>query len=662
MPWWPTGVGGDLFEAITSRCFMKAFSLQRLLDAAGCGRISLSGELAGYIVLLLADQAKTDTSVEMNATEVVLYDDGTVRFEGTQGGRVRGNLRDLLGEILNVSCSVPATLRRISRADSDRSDSLVRELETALIPVNRSAARRGLARLHRDVARLGAFELVTTRQSELNVSRSHLGGLPKVDAKRSVSNVQLNIPIVFEKADELAFSVDVEPVPSTDEVGDPISVVVLPSVVPSAPVPESTQAEIPDLQVPEKFDTRPALATVIDDFSITRVDAILAPRDETAAKEVTREPDECIQEPIRTTTLVMARVEPVPEQQTTLVLPKLENGPAANWPSIEGESADGIRTTTLVLAEVAPRACPTWLPGAKETLVGQGCWEPVEPSVALPLVRLKKREFSAQNTNSATSIQHETPRLFGESTVIVTDIEARDISDEVAQSEPIGVLEENDASDYPTYDAEAPNDSDIEARDISDEVAQSEPIGVLEENDASDYPTYDAEAPNDSDIEARDISDEVAQSEPIGVLEENDASDYPTYDAEAPNNGRFFVDEPDAFTCDELTVMPLGAYELSYVEDPTFAFIEPPVQLGFREVTPMRSTFYREPSSTKRAILSDPEALVSELTDGSFWEDPELCRGLRALAGLELTPQPQPVEILSVSTEEPPVKLRASSR
>jgi hypothetical protein len=555
------------------------------MDAASCGRITLPGELAGYIVLLLADQAQTEPSIEMNATEVVLYDNGTVRLEGTQGGRARGNLRRLLGEILNVACSVPATLRRISRADSDKSDSLVRELETALIPVNRSAARRGLARLYRDFIRLGAFEAVKTRPSALTETSSHLGDLPRTDVKQGASDVQLNIPIVIEKANELAFTVDVERVPSKEETGEPISVVALPVVIPSMPIPElGFHVEIPDLEVPEKFDRRPALGMAIDDDSITRVDAILAPCDDTVAHEITTEQDDRIPEPIRTTTLVMAKVEPITEQQTTSALPKPEERITAKRRSIIDETSDGIRTTTLVLAEVAPRTCTTWSPEGRESLVEREGREFLEPSVALPLVQLKKRPTLPQTLNEETSIRLETPRLLGESSV------------------------------------------------------------------------------NRTDINTRNDFNEVVESEPCDVVFENDASDHATYEAETVNIGRFFVDEPEAFTCDELTVIPLGAYELSYVEDPSVTFVEPPVHVGFHEVAPTRSTFYREPRSPKRAILSDPESMVSELNDGSFWEESELCRGLRALAGLELTPQPQPVEITSVSTIEPRVTLRASSR
>jgi hypothetical protein len=130
--------------------------LHEVMGAARGRSASLAAEVAGYLVLAAADQvagAPRATGWE----DVALLEDGSVRvISGTpcDDARAERTLRSLLGQLLLEASSVtPALLRAGHKATGTGVDALVRELEAALIPVNRGAARRALSRLYRDVVR-----------------------------------------------------------------------------------------------------------------------------------------------------------------------------------------------------------------------------------------------------------------------------------------------------------------------------------------------------------------------------------------------------------------------------------------------------------------------------------------------------------------------------
>ena len=116
---------------------------------------ALPAELAGSLVLAAAD-ALAALSLRVTPQELALLEDGTVRVCGgvpTDEPTAEQSLRNLLDRVLLSSCSVtPALLRAARRPCQGGVSSLVRELEVALIPTNRGAARRALARLYREVA------------------------------------------------------------------------------------------------------------------------------------------------------------------------------------------------------------------------------------------------------------------------------------------------------------------------------------------------------------------------------------------------------------------------------------------------------------------------------------------------------------------------------
>jgi len=133
-------------------------SLLEILAAARAHAAPLAAESAGYLLLAVADHLVAAPRAT-TAEEVELMTDGSVRLRARRSAdpsdeQVEQAVRRLLGRTLEVSSGVGPALRRAAERRQDTGlTALVRELETALIPVNRSAARRALSRLHRETER-----------------------------------------------------------------------------------------------------------------------------------------------------------------------------------------------------------------------------------------------------------------------------------------------------------------------------------------------------------------------------------------------------------------------------------------------------------------------------------------------------------------------------
>ncbi|HKY37599.1 MAG TPA: hypothetical protein VJN18_16770 [Polyangiaceae bacterium] len=148
-------------------------SLLEILAAARAHAAPLAAESAGHLLLAVADHVVAAPRATA-ADEVELHADGSVRLRARRGGSSMDGaeqaVRRLLARALEVSSSVGPALRRTAeRRDSAGLEALVRELEAALIPVNRSAARRALSRLHRETERAraqGKLEALLHDESE----------------------------------------------------------------------------------------------------------------------------------------------------------------------------------------------------------------------------------------------------------------------------------------------------------------------------------------------------------------------------------------------------------------------------------------------------------------------------------------------------------------
>lgn len=131
-------------------------TLLEVMSAARGRAACLAAEVAGYLVLGAADHV-LGSPRDVASDQVLLEGDGSVRVHGghptDEIGAERGLRRLLAALLLEASGVTNPLLRASRRAATGDVEAFVREVESALIPVNRGAGRRALARLHRDTER-----------------------------------------------------------------------------------------------------------------------------------------------------------------------------------------------------------------------------------------------------------------------------------------------------------------------------------------------------------------------------------------------------------------------------------------------------------------------------------------------------------------------------
>jgi hypothetical protein len=131
-------------------------SLDHVILAARSGAASLAAELCGYIVLGAADQVgRAPCQLFPAGVELGSAGEVTVRpGRATEEIAAEGSLRRLLSQLLEAARPGSPALERASRRPVGCGVAgFVGEIEAALVPVNRGAARRALARLHREAMR-----------------------------------------------------------------------------------------------------------------------------------------------------------------------------------------------------------------------------------------------------------------------------------------------------------------------------------------------------------------------------------------------------------------------------------------------------------------------------------------------------------------------------
>ncbi|HEY6463759.1 MAG TPA: hypothetical protein VIY73_26500, partial [Polyangiaceae bacterium] len=121
-------------------------------------RVPLAPELAGYLVLEISEHADPNGG-DVDPKSVFVGEEGTVALVKPKRDAVSGDaeasIRAALGRLLEASGSqTPALAAASKRKSGGGLPALAEELEAALIPVNRAAGRRALARLAREVKRV----------------------------------------------------------------------------------------------------------------------------------------------------------------------------------------------------------------------------------------------------------------------------------------------------------------------------------------------------------------------------------------------------------------------------------------------------------------------------------------------------------------------------
>ncbi|MBK6696204.1 MAG: hypothetical protein IPG50_29015 [Myxococcales bacterium] len=130
-------------------------TLEEVLAVVTARRVPLAAELAGYLALEMAEGASSGPG-ELEASHVYVSDEGTVALVRLKkDGDAEPTIRAFLGLLLEAGgTQTPALGLAARKASGSGTAALARELEAALIPVNRAAGRRALARLAREVKRV----------------------------------------------------------------------------------------------------------------------------------------------------------------------------------------------------------------------------------------------------------------------------------------------------------------------------------------------------------------------------------------------------------------------------------------------------------------------------------------------------------------------------
>jgi hypothetical protein len=259
-------------------------SLLEILAAARSHAAPLAAESAGYLLLAVADHVLAAPRA-VAPDDVELLQDGAVRLRSRSARDSAGAehfVRRLLARTLEVSSSVGPALRRAAeRRDDTGLSALVRELEAALIPVNRGAAKRALSRLHRETERArDSGKLAALLAAE---SAAHPDEVAPADVVPAApSPVALPLPVtetvvaapapspppeVFEPSPvALPAVVAVAPAPRAPSPPPPapaLELTLTPPPGPHEPTPALTKPEPVVLRAKERGNSTPRLGTVV---------------------------------------------------------------------------------------------------------------------------------------------------------------------------------------------------------------------------------------------------------------------------------------------------------------------------------------------------------------------------------------------------------------
>ncbi len=267
-----------------------------ILRAAELSLITLPGELVGYLVLSLADRLAR-APVCLNLDEVELDEAGSVVVTSTKPGdpaEVERLVRELLQRLLAASGPQPAALRRVGQTDETHGlPVLVRELTTALVPINRAAAERAMARLFRQVK----SQLADPRLSEPGVAlrRSEPSRLPV----QAVASDKLKEP----RCAEASVAGQIQSIPRVSDFdrvalpasAPPVLTPQIPDLVPPAVTLNPAGSEILGQRGARLFEPE-SLEILCDDDDEGRIEIVELEADEVVELEADEMRDEMLDE------------------------------------------------------------------------------------------------------------------------------------------------------------------------------------------------------------------------------------------------------------------------------------------------------------------------------------------------------------------------------
>lgn len=251
-------------------------SLRDVVLAVGYGDASLVGESVGYLILGAADNALRACQ-RACLDSITIDEEGSVRLKGPQVDEDEAEraLRALLASLL-ARVRIPSNnLARVAaRRDLRGLEGLVAELEAALVPVNRRAARRTLARLCREAHKSAARQHTFAEVAEVPVPREPATSIPQR------AEPQFPEPSPQPEPVQLAPSPVVVPVEPVRQGGRVEHVLTVPArrpsqapTVPARPHPAllerfvgiyAAQTPAPSAQVEAENQRTPALEPIVD--------------------------------------------------------------------------------------------------------------------------------------------------------------------------------------------------------------------------------------------------------------------------------------------------------------------------------------------------------------------------------------------------------------
>lgn len=221
-----------------------------VLAAAELGRARIAPEMAGYLALGVAD-ALVGRPFVVDSRTCALDDEGTIFIRPSSAPvpspgatQLEGAVRGLLGSLLGVSRGggggASMLLAVARRPAGSEIGALIAEIEAALIPVNRAAAKRALARLARETAKAreeGHLHLVGGYESA-----------EELPPERDEDTEPLRIPVQAEITTPTPPAAEASPLPATVEAKEAApaepSRTGLPSKPPSSPPPRTRADEL----------------------------------------------------------------------------------------------------------------------------------------------------------------------------------------------------------------------------------------------------------------------------------------------------------------------------------------------------------------------------------------------------------------------------------
>jgi hypothetical protein len=220
-------------------------TLVEIVAAAASRATALVPESAGYLVLSLCD-AIGCLPVGVDGAAVLVSTEGTVSLAHkgpAQGGPEAARaMREIFARLLEVATGSTAALAAAARrrpAGGERGlEAVAAEIEAALVPVNRAAGKRTLARLSRETARALEAGLVDPRALSMKRAR---------EPEQFVASVK-----IIQPSPVVAAEPDAEPEPTDVMTVGPVSELA------SSSRPEPSREATPTVPDPGWIESIPA--------------------------------------------------------------------------------------------------------------------------------------------------------------------------------------------------------------------------------------------------------------------------------------------------------------------------------------------------------------------------------------------------------------------